>query len=80
MKKDPIAMIKKARKRGEPTFTIRAKDTLSLVLLETYIRELQNRIAADDKQGIDFLQEVIDIQSDFRTWRANNIDKVKMPD
>ncbi len=69
------SIIKDASEQGEPTFTFRAKDSLSTSVLAYY-----NLLAAEAGCSQEFREEIRAIVSEFYDWQAKNTDKVKKPD
>jgi hypothetical protein len=75
MKKNPIEMIKAANAEGEPTFTIRAKDKISLEVLKRYYHSCCLADCSDE-----YCNAILDILSEFEEWRDTNHEKIKLPD
>lgn len=77
MKKNPIEMIQKAGQNGEPTFTLRAKDKFSTVVIQHYISLLELYPESTNQEHVAGVKE---IHQEFLTWREQNEDKIKIPD
>ena len=59
----------------EPTFTFRAQDILSVLVLDEYARLLERYDPASEK-----LAHVVEEINKFRAWQRANPGKVKLPD
>ena len=59
----------------EPTFTFRAQDILSVLVLDEYAQLLERYDPASEK-----LVRVTDELNKFRDWQRSNPGKVKLPD
>lgn len=59
----------------EPTFTFRAQDILSVLVLDEYARLLERYDPVSEK-----LARVTDELNKFRDWQRSNPGKVKLPD
>ena len=59
----------------EPTFTFRAQDILSVLVLDEYARLLERYDPASEK-----LAAVVHEMNAFRDWQRTNPGKVKLPD
>lgn len=59
----------------EPTFTFRAQDILSVLVLDEYARLLERYDPASEK-----LAHVVEEINKFREWQRSNPGKVKLPD
>ena len=69
------SIIRAASKQDEPTFTFRAKDKLSLEVLDFYLS-----LSAIEGCGIEFQEDIKAIGQQFAAWRLKNTNKIKLPD
>lgn len=73
--KDPNIILKKALDNEEPVFVLRAKDALSLCAISAYLHSAAI-VIQDEEQ----FEELEIIYKEFRLWKSENQDKVKLPD
>jgi len=73
--KNTTMILSEALLSGEPTFLIRAKDSLSIPTLVAYSNTALYSNCTDE-----FLDEIETIKENFEDWQMKNLDLVKIPD
>lgn len=74
-KKTAESVLKKARAENVPVLVVVAKDKCSLAAVRAYYEECVKQECSNSH-----VDGVVHIERDFRTFQANNSDKVKLPD
>ena len=75
MKKTAESVLKSARENNEPVLVLRAKDRASLSGLRKYL--FQCKSMRCNKEHISGVNAIL---NDFKDWRNENPDKIKIPD